>query len=240
VSEIFLLALEKNDETVIAYLLYQSGLAKAILDTSRDAGLFTFSHSGKTVNKGFLAFTRRLANKLIDLGANGKNEEAQNFLESIPEWQEYKETVLDVMNDIESKPLAQDPRSKTNDDVGNDDFLDILGKFKDVHRSGYHNKNKDETTDSKDENFYGDSIMNQRLGARRANYQVQQDEEEEEEDFGRLEYEDDRPQEVDLNDYFSNGNGDKGPWGDTDFVDYDMTKLEDGEPLSLHDLVLPK
>jgi hypothetical protein len=39
-----------------------------------------------------MAFMRKLANKLHDL--SNKNEEVSNFLESIPEWQEFYTNVL--------------------------------------------------------------------------------------------------------------------------------------------------
>jgi hypothetical protein len=68
VSEIFTLALDKNTEKVINHLLYQTDLVKKILETSREAGTHVFVGTGMTSNKGFLAFTRKLSNKLIEAG----------------------------------------------------------------------------------------------------------------------------------------------------------------------------
>ncbi len=85
-----------------------------------------------------MAFIRRLANKICD--AAKKNEEVLNFLESIPEWQEFIDKVLTLINALEAKPLANDPKSKQDDE---DEYFDLLYKFKDVvHRSGFHNKHK--------------------------------------------------------------------------------------------------
>lgn len=83
-----------------------------------------------------MAFMRKLANKLHDISC--KNEEVSNFLESIPEWQEFYVNILTVVNALESKPLAGDPRKKQDDE---DEYFDLLYKFKDVvNRSGFHNK----------------------------------------------------------------------------------------------------
>lgn len=110
VCDIFTLALEKGDEATINHFLYQTSLIKKILDTSRDGGVYTFQSTGLTVNRGFMAFMRKLANKLHDISC--KNEEVSNFLESIPEWQEFYVNILTVVNALESKPLAGDPRKK--------------------------------------------------------------------------------------------------------------------------------
>lgn len=63
-----------------------------------------------SVNKGFMAFIRKLANKICDVAK--KNEEVLNFLESIPEWQEFSDNILTLINNIEAKPLASDPKKK--------------------------------------------------------------------------------------------------------------------------------
>jgi hypothetical protein len=91
-----------------------------------------------------MAFMRKLANKLHDL--SHKNEEVSNFLESIPEWQEFYTDVLTVINGIESKPLASDPRQKKS--IDDDEYFDLLYKFKDVHRSGFHNKQKNKDVEN--------------------------------------------------------------------------------------------
>lgn len=51
---------------------------------------------------------RKLANKLTDLSKI--NDEVNSFLESIPEWADYFNDVLTLVNNIENKPLASDPR----------------------------------------------------------------------------------------------------------------------------------
>jgi hypothetical protein len=56
--------------------------------------------TGQKVNRGFMAFMRKLANKLNDLAK--KNDEVQNFLESIPEWTEFNAKILSAINLIES------------------------------------------------------------------------------------------------------------------------------------------
>jgi hypothetical protein len=91
-----------------------------------------------------MAFMRKLANKLEELSK--KNEEVSNFLESIPEWQEFSVNVLQVINGIESKPLASDPRQKKS--IDDDEYFDLLYKFKDVHRSGFHNKQKNKDVEN--------------------------------------------------------------------------------------------
>ncbi|CDW85807.1 UNKNOWN [Stylonychia lemnae] len=137
VTEIFSLALEKNNESVINHLLYQTSLVKKILDTSREGGIHVFMGTGQRVNRGYMAFMRKLANKIDELSK--KNEEVQNFLESIPEWTEFHQNILTVINLIESKPLASDPRKKQTS--SSDDYFDILYKIKDA-RSGFQNKSK--------------------------------------------------------------------------------------------------
>lgn len=68
INEIFTLALDKNNDGVINHFLYQTSLIKKIMDGSRDeTGIHTFHSTGQTVNKGFMAFTRKLANKLNEL-----------------------------------------------------------------------------------------------------------------------------------------------------------------------------
>eukprot|EP00347_Sterkiella_histriomuscorum_P002974 403366086 len=138
VSEIFTLALDKNNEAVVNHLLYQTSLIKQILESSRDGGIHTFSGTGQTVNKGYMAFMRKLANKLDDLSK--KNEEVQNFLESIPEWSEFHKNILTAINAIENKPLGSDPRKK--DLSSSDDYFDMIYKLKDSNRSGFQNKKK--------------------------------------------------------------------------------------------------
>ena len=110
VWEILLAALDKNTEPVMNHLLYQTTLIKKILDTSREGGLHTFTGTGRTMNAGFVAFTRKVGNKLHDMQNN--NEEVANFLASIPEWADYYENDLSVANVIEMKALGSDPRAR--------------------------------------------------------------------------------------------------------------------------------
>lgn len=84
-----------------------------------------------------MAFMRKLANKIDELSK--KNEEVLNFLESIPEWADFHSNILTVINNIESKPLASDPRKK--EITKSDDYFDLIYKLKD-HRSGFQNKSK--------------------------------------------------------------------------------------------------
>ena len=112
------------------HFLYQTSLVKKILDTARDGGIHTFMGTGQRVNRGFMAFMRKLANKLNDLSK--KNEEVLNFLESIPEWTEFNSNILSVINLLESKPLASDPRKKEVPTSSGDDYFDLIYKLKDV------------------------------------------------------------------------------------------------------------
>jgi hypothetical protein len=82
-----------------------------------------------------------------------------NFLESIPEWSEFYNTVLVPVNTIENKPLGSDPRKKHKNDAHSDDYFDLICKLKDVNRSGFQNKSKknNEGSDVK----YGDDEDNE-------------------------------------------------------------------------------
>lgn len=83
-----------------------------------------------------------------------QNEEVANFLDSIPEWSEYQKEELEKANEIERKPLGQDPRAKGKEDKsGDDEYLDLIFKFKDplpVKKNNNNNKNDDEN-DEEDE-----------------------------------------------------------------------------------------
>lgn len=59
--------LEKNNESIINHFLYQTAMIRKILDTSRENGTYTFKSTGMTSNRGYLAFIRKIANKLVDL-----------------------------------------------------------------------------------------------------------------------------------------------------------------------------
>jgi SIT4 phosphatase-associated protein len=109
VSEIFTTALEKSCEEQ-STLLEETNLVKKILDISKDGLLHTFETTKRHMSNGYNGFIRRLAHKVIEL--QKKNEDANNFLDAIPEWKEYCEGELLLMTTLESKPLASDPRKK--------------------------------------------------------------------------------------------------------------------------------
>jgi hypothetical protein len=100
-----------------------------------------------------MAFTRKLANKLDDLAK--KNEEVHNFLESIPEWADFYNTVIQVINAVEAKPLGSDPRKKEISTSG-DDYFDIMYRLKETSSgkggSGFQNKCKSASSEDKDNN----------------------------------------------------------------------------------------
>lgn len=75
-----------------------------ILETSKDGGIYRFEGSERHMAKGYNAFVRRLANKIVDI--QKKNDDANVILELISGWKIYTEGDLVFMNDVESKPLA--------------------------------------------------------------------------------------------------------------------------------------
>ena len=103
VYEIFLTALEKNNEEQ-AHLLENTNLVKVIIDISIDGTYLKFGQSTRQMTKGYIAFIRKLANKILDI--QKKNEEINIILESIPQWKTFVEGDLDKANVIESRPLA--------------------------------------------------------------------------------------------------------------------------------------
>jgi hypothetical protein len=125
-TEIICLALEKNFDKTIDHLLYHTNLIKSILDISKDKAEYTFEDTGMKSSNGFMAFVRKIANKLIEM--QKKNTEVNNCLESIPEWGEYYDNDLKIKNLIESKPLASDPRKKGA--ISNDDDLEFFFRIK--------------------------------------------------------------------------------------------------------------
>lgn len=99
-------------------------------------------------NKGFVAFVRKLGNKVADLAH--KNEEVNGFLEAVPEWKEFYENSLVPANTRENTPFCDgDPRNKQ--DSPEDDYLDILYKFKDSGRSGFHNRRRNDNNDDEEQ-----------------------------------------------------------------------------------------
>jgi predicted metal-binding transcription factor (methanogenesis marker protein 9) len=103
VTDIFIYLLDKgsDSEDLINGVLYETDLVKRILDTYRDNHLSTTHH---TVTSGYMAFIRKLANKL--LAVSKKQEEVVNFLDSIPEWSEFVSSHLEKRNEIEAKQLG--------------------------------------------------------------------------------------------------------------------------------------
>jgi hypothetical protein len=80
VAQVVMLPLEKNHDIIINYYLYQTSLIK-------ESSHYTFEQTGLTSTCGYMPFVRKIANKLYDLQKS--NAEIGNFLESIPEWDEY-------------------------------------------------------------------------------------------------------------------------------------------------------
>ena len=65
----------------------------------------------------------------------------KNFLESIPEWEDYYKNTLSVINAIESKPLGSDPRKK--DRLSNsDEYFDMIYSIKGKGRHYVNKKSK--------------------------------------------------------------------------------------------------
>lgn len=131
--------LDKNIDTQINTFLYNTKLVAKILDSANDGKHYTFQSTGLTLNRGYVVFIRKIANKLIELQKN--NEEVANFLESIPEWKEYVEEDLEHANKIDNQPLGSDPRKKS--ESNSDDYFDLISKWKDVgKRSGFQSSKK--------------------------------------------------------------------------------------------------
>jgi hypothetical protein len=145
VCDIFMTTLEKNYEELPS-ILERTDLVKMILETSKDGSMYKFEGSERQMARGYNAFVRKLSNKVVAI--QKQNEEANNILESIPEWRIYATGDLAFMNDIESKPLAQDPRKKNEAAVEDDIeyFFKIKSSFN--HQS---NKLKTATEDNKQE-----------------------------------------------------------------------------------------
>lgn len=97
-----------------------------------------------------MPFLRKIANKLVEM--KSKNQEILNFLESIPEWEEYYSENLKKINTLESTPLASDPRKKQ---VEEEDSFDIFLKLKDFQprsskQSSMEEGNNDDNEEEED------------------------------------------------------------------------------------------
>ena len=82
-----------DSEDIMNGLLYETDLVKRILDTYRENNLFKLENTQHTVTSGYMAFIRKLANKLLALSK--KQDEVSNFLDSIPEWSDFLSSHLD-------------------------------------------------------------------------------------------------------------------------------------------------
>lgn len=155
VCEIFMLPMEKNHDVIIIHLLDKTDLLKKILNTSSGMGNgeYTFQGTGLTLNRGYITFVRKLANKISDLKKS--NQEVSNILDSIPEWSDYYEQDLVKANEIESKPLGQDPRQKEGKGNSTDEYFDFIFKFKDPasgrKTSGEGGQQQDDDDDDEEE-----------------------------------------------------------------------------------------
>ncbi|MFS8160053.1 MAG: hypothetical protein ACMG6E_07550, partial [Candidatus Roizmanbacteria bacterium] len=117
VCDIFVATLDKNYDDV-CLIIERTNLVKMILETSKDGSMYKFEGSERHMARGYNAFVRKLANKLVEI--QKKNEEVNLILESIPEWKVYTACDLSFMNDVENKPLASDPRKKNGVQVEDD------------------------------------------------------------------------------------------------------------------------
>lgn len=153
VCDIFMTLLNKasSDDSVITSVLDETHLLRKILDTAKEGALYTLKSTGLTLSRGYMPFIRKLANKLADIAKN--SSEVANFLDSIPEWGEYFENDLKKHNEIEARPLGQDPRAKKNQSPS-DDLLDLMFKIKRGGSGAGSNKvedNKDDDDENEDD-----------------------------------------------------------------------------------------
>lgn len=89
---------------------------------------------------------RKIANKIVELKKD--NEEISNFLEAIPDWDDYYQNELEKINQIESKPLAADPRSK---DASHDDDYFVFNFISKLKGSKKKNENNDDNNNDNEE-----------------------------------------------------------------------------------------
>jgi hypothetical protein len=106
-------------------------LLQRILEISNCTAYFTFK-SERKINNGYLAFVRKIANKIVEI--QKKNDEVTMILESNPDWRTYYETDLKVINELESRPIGNDPRKKGPAN-NNDDELEFFFKIKNFSNS---------------------------------------------------------------------------------------------------------
>ena len=117
-----------------------------------------------------------MANKILEI--QKKEDQANNILESIPEWKLFIDEDLNKVNEIEQKPLGSDPRKKDlNQD---DDFFDSR------HGSDRFFNFKDDKKDDQDEDDDNTHII----------------------DLDKPPVEDEINEDTDMQKYFSNGHQD--------------------------------
>lgn len=84
------------------------------------------------------------------------------MLESIPEWTEYVEGCLKKHNEIEAKPLGQDPKGSQKKGES-DDFLDLMFKLKLGNNKSSNNEASNDDDDDEEEesdNVFGTTQTN--------------------------------------------------------------------------------
>ncbi len=109
-----------DSEDIMNGLLYETDLVKRILDTYRENNLFKLENTQHTVTSGYMAFIRKLANKL--LAVSKKQDEVSNFLDSIPEWSDFLTSHLDKQNELESKQLGNKKQPVEEEPIDEDDY----------------------------------------------------------------------------------------------------------------------
>ena len=105
-----------DSEDLMNGLLYETDLVKRILDTYRENNLYKLENTQHTVTSGYMAFIRKLANKLVTVSK--KQDEVVNFLDSIPEWSDFVSSHLEKRNELEAKQLGnkKQPLAPVEDD----------------------------------------------------------------------------------------------------------------------------
>ncbi len=188
-GEIFITQLDKNPSEAVS-LLEQTNLLKKILELCNE-GQFQKFESERAVVRGYIAYIRKIANKVVSL--QKENEDVKNFLESIPEWGQFVNGELKNGNEIESRPLAQDPRKKTNPGSDTDDF-EFFFKMKTGMKS---QKEEEEQGDDDEKNEIdlddGDDNDDNILAGKDKEFTLHLEED----------------QDNDLQKYFSNGEGER-------------------------------
>ncbi len=156
VTDIFIYLLDKasDSEEIINTILYETNLVKVILDIYRESNLYKLESSQHAVTSGYMPFIRKLANKLVAVSKN--QEEAANFLDSIPEWSDFVTSHLEKRNELEAKQLGNKktpepiPDNDSSDDNGSNSLNNLLFKINSIG-GGKKNDNDDDDSDSSDD-----------------------------------------------------------------------------------------